>query len=701
MSNVFFFPANITINVGDTVTWTDRQGNHDTVSGASGDANGVWNSNDQYHRLMTPGETFSHTFNVPGTFPYYCTPHWTFGMIGTVRVIAVNSRPTVAITNPANGATFSAPADITIEARASDSDGTVTQVQFLMNGSPIGSDSTAPYAATVNNLGPGSYTFTATATDNAGATASASITVTVSGQQPTITNPPQSQTVNVGSDVTFSVQGNGTAPLNYQWFFGPTAINGATGSSLLLTNVSSADSGTYTVQVANSFGAASASATLTVTNPPMGTPPSFTVQPESQTVNAGTNVTFTVAAVGSTPLNLQWFFGNSAIANATNSSLVLSNVTTADTGDYFAVVTNDFGFAISSNATLSVNVCEYALSKESATFTAADGSDAVNVLTSPNCAWTVDNANTWILITSPTSGVGPGSVTFIVLSNSTRTVRSGVLLIAGRIFTVTQAGFIFPARNDFNHDAQTDLLWQSFDGRLRLWFMNGVTRLSSMTLRNGKRVAPGWEVVGSHDFNSDDNEDILWQQSAGWLAVWFMNGTNLVQSQLISRPPPGALWRVVGIGDFNHDGQADLLFRHRNGYLLVWFMSGATPVRQSLLYNGNSIAPLWRIVGVADVNNDGQADIIWQGPDSSIVIWFMDGTNPAGGPFLSNLPRSNARIVGVNDLDQDGHVDFIWRRPDGRLFVWLMDGTNRLDSLSINNAEPLSSTYWKLVGPKK
>lgn len=351
MRNFQFSPANLTINVGDTVTWIDQQGMHDTVSGVSGVPSGVWRS-----PLMQPPQTFSFTFNSPGTFPYYCTPHWPLGMSGSIQVIAANSPPNVSIISPPSGANFSAPADITIEANASDPDGAVTQVQFFMNGAPIGTDSAPPYAATVNNLGPGNYTFTATATDNAGATASASVSVTVSGQQPTITNPPQSQTVNAGSDVTFTVQANGSPPLSYQWFFGQTAIGGATTPSLFLTNVSSADSGTYTVQVGNSFGSASASATLTVTNPPMGTPPAITSQPESQTVNTGTNVAFSAGAIGSTPLSWQWFFNNLPIVNATNSSLVLSNVTPANAGNYFAVVANDFGSAASSNATLTVIV---------------------------------------------------------------------------------------------------------------------------------------------------------------------------------------------------------------------------------------------------------------------------------------------------------------------------------------------------------
>src|SRR5688572_25241868 len=91
MTNVRFTPANLTINVGDTVTWNNAQGFHDTVSGSSGVPSGVWNSNNQFRRLMMPGESFSFTFNTAGTFPYYCTPHWTLGMVGTIRVLAPNS----------------------------------------------------------------------------------------------------------------------------------------------------------------------------------------------------------------------------------------------------------------------------------------------------------------------------------------------------------------------------------------------------------------------------------------------------------------------------------------------------------------------------------------------------------------------------------------------------------------------------------
>src|SRR5262245_50947316 len=69
----FFSPANPTINVGDTVTWLFRAAGHDTVSDS-----GLWSSG-----IKGVNGTFSFTFNTPGSFGYFCTPHRAFGMIGT------------------------------------------------------------------------------------------------------------------------------------------------------------------------------------------------------------------------------------------------------------------------------------------------------------------------------------------------------------------------------------------------------------------------------------------------------------------------------------------------------------------------------------------------------------------------------------------------------------------------------------------
>ena len=67
---------------------------------------------------------------------------------------------------------------------------------------------------------------------------------------------------------------------------------------------------------------------------------SITTQPQSQSVAAGSNALFTVAAAGAAPLSYQWQFNGGAIAGATNTNLALANVQPANGGSYTVVVTN-------------------------------------------------------------------------------------------------------------------------------------------------------------------------------------------------------------------------------------------------------------------------------------------------------------------------------------------------------------------------
>ncbi|MEO6004368.1 MAG: DNRLRE domain-containing protein [Opitutus sp.] len=91
-----------------------------------------------------------------------------------------NVLPTVAISSPASGATFTAPASITINATATDSDGTITQVDFYQGATLLGSATSSPYSFTWTGVAAGSYSLTAKATDNAGGTqTSTAIPVTV------------------------------------------------------------------------------------------------------------------------------------------------------------------------------------------------------------------------------------------------------------------------------------------------------------------------------------------------------------------------------------------------------------------------------------------------------------------------------------------------------------------------------------------
>src|SRR6185436_639871 len=129
-----------------------------------------------------------------------------------------------------------------------------------------------------------------------------------------------------------------------------TNISGAISSGLTLTNAQPADAGSYTVVVTNSAGfVTSGVATLTV-----NIPPSITQEPQSQTVDQGSNATFTVTASGTTPLAYQWRFNSTNIAGATASAYTRTNAQPTDAGSYTVVVTNVAGGVTSVVATLDV-----------------------------------------------------------------------------------------------------------------------------------------------------------------------------------------------------------------------------------------------------------------------------------------------------------------------------------------------------------
>jgi hypothetical protein len=104
------------------------------------------------------------------------------------------------------------------------------------------------------------------------------------------------------------------------------------------------------VTATNALGAATSNpATLTVI-----VPPAITTQPKSQTVTAGSSVTFSVVATGTPTLAYQWTFDGTPVSGATASSLTLGNVQAPAAGNYSVTVTNAGGDITSKAAVLNV-----------------------------------------------------------------------------------------------------------------------------------------------------------------------------------------------------------------------------------------------------------------------------------------------------------------------------------------------------------
>ncbi|MDB6111982.1 MAG: peptidase domain protein [Pedosphaera sp.] len=160
-----FSPDPVNIVAGEAVFWIDVDDGGYIIFG---EPPATWSAD--------TGGNNGILFTQPGVYRYYDD----YGDFGTV-IVAVNTPPSVTITNPANQAVFTAPASFTFGANASDSDSDgLSDVEFYVDTNLV--DDVffgAPFTTAVANLAAGSHTLSVIAYDVAGATATNSITITV------------------------------------------------------------------------------------------------------------------------------------------------------------------------------------------------------------------------------------------------------------------------------------------------------------------------------------------------------------------------------------------------------------------------------------------------------------------------------------------------------------------------------------------
>ncbi len=161
----------------------------------------------------------------------------------------------------------------------------------------------------------------------------------------TVTVQPASQVVFVGSNAVFNAQVSATAGetiTGYAWLMSTngqnpfTTISGATTATCTLTNVQTNDTGYYFAKVTynsgTNIGVTSASAAVTLTVPDQAR---ITAQPQGGLIlSTGTNVSFSVSALGQAPLSYQWrlnqvnLANNSRISGANEATLTIGPLVT-------------------------------------------------------------------------------------------------------------------------------------------------------------------------------------------------------------------------------------------------------------------------------------------------------------------------------------------------------------------------------------
>ena len=170
--------------------------------------------------------------------------------------------------------------------------------------------------------------------------------------EPSAVISPPTQQAAAGETATFTLATTLPPPLNYQWRLNGVPLLGETNLILVVPDVELAKAGNYSVRITNpetgfAFNTPSASVTG---------PVAITLQPQSQTLRVGSNVTFRVVATGSGPFTYQWRFNSIALPGATSDTLTVTNLHLSDEGAYTVAVSNSYGQFVSSEAKLIILV---------------------------------------------------------------------------------------------------------------------------------------------------------------------------------------------------------------------------------------------------------------------------------------------------------------------------------------------------------
>ena len=352
------------------------------------------------------------------------------------------------------------------------------------------------------------------------------------------------------------------------------------------------------------------------------------------------------------------------------------------------------------------SACSYALSPPSVNLGNLAAQGTISVATQTGCPWSAVSNSAFLTFVNASNRSGPGTLTFRIQTNSSLSTRGGTGTVAGRIFAVNQSPAP-PLRlaPDLDLDGDVDLIWQNRrEGYLAAWRMDGVNLVSSDLFSPGRVTDPNWRIAATADMDGDGQLDLVWQEETqGWIGIWKMNALSLVSSLAVSvERVPDTDWKIVAAQDFNADGKADIVWHHRTlGYVALWYMNGVELIDSVLI--GLVPDKAWQIEATADFNSDGKPDLLWRHQTQGwVAAWLMDGLVLVESRDLSpnRVADTNWRIVSVADVNRDNMPDLIWQDVvNGWIGVWLMNGTTLLQSTAFS-PERVPDTNWRIVGPK-
>ena len=416
--------------------------------------------------------------------------------------------------------------------------------------------------------------------------------------------------------------------------------------------------------------------------------PWITTQPIGQSVSLNATVQFRVVPVSSGgAVTFQWWFKDAALDPAANPSaakntLLMSNVTEAAAGPYWAVVSDDNGSALSETAELDVD----------SKFVVVTGGGLEKLEGDMWCPYWVDfDGDGWLELVIAGGWNTDGGKRLLVYEND----RGGTLTAD---LTHSLAGASYLGANlawgDYDNDGDLDAFLAQLERQPACYLVNDGGGTFTHLAADRAWTVNGIPVHGSSaacsDYDMDGWLDLIvgfWGNYATgqWGTNTVLHGVgggrfevDLASALAVSRTWPEHWAWADSDGDGDPDllcatsgysSQHDLQFENEGGGNFVPVTTGPLVEIQDM-----SVAPSW-----ADYDNDGDLDVLATGWGRSDLLYRNDGHGILDGD--PNGPQragsAQPKVGAWGDYDNDGHLDLFiaHQQAASRLFHNQGDGT--------------------------
>jgi alpha-tubulin suppressor-like RCC1 family protein len=407
-------------------------------------------------------------------------------------------------------------------------------------------------------------------------------------------------------------------------------------------------------------------------------PPGILTQPQSQAVLAGSDVTFSVTAIGTAPLSYQWYFNSDPLVNATNVTLPLTNAQPGQAGTYSVVVANVVGSVTSSNAVLTVNAPPAITQQPQNQVVNPGGTATFSVMVSINSTsplsyqWSFDGTNsngatnTMLMLTNVQFSQSGDYAVLVTNAFGSVTSSNATLTVSWTMDSdydgVSDAQEIVDATDPFNPDSVLPVrlgywrfddtnTWVGDAGQLPLLATN-IVGVPSWNTNAVLIDSTNPAILTYRDVETNGNPNINCRQ--GTVRFWFRPDWS---STSVGGNGPGSLGRLIEVGNYNPTSPTNSgVVYFTNGWWALYFSPDGTQLSFGSSTNGAGGVNL--SANIALVSNQWHQVVLTYSPMNSIL--YVDGkylTNGQGSVYFPNaIERARGFRIGsdANGTNQAG-----------------------------------------------